>query len=120
MCSAPAILVEARRTGLRLWRDGDRIALAPARRCSPELLAALRAHKQRVLDLLEAEATHLTPDCAPWLHIARQILADEFEGVDRSTRKSLLIGLRSIRHPLCQQALAYLKIQEGKNGLIEP
>jgi hypothetical protein len=50
-------------------------------------------------------------DGAAWLHVARQILAGEFVGADRSTVESLTIGLRGIRHPLCRQALAQLNPQ---------
>lgn len=50
-----------------------------------------------------------TAEEAAWLHVARQILAGEFENCDRSTSESLAIGLRSISHPICQQALARLK-----------
>jgi len=109
MSEAGTILTHCRRFGLRLWRDGDRIAVAPARLCPPGLLATLRAHKQAVLNLLEAEAANLPPDCAPWLHVARQILAGEFQGADNSTVQSLTIGLQNIGHPLCRSALERLK-----------
>ena len=111
MSDARSLLVHARKLGLTLQLEGDRIAVAPARRCPPDLLAALRTHKPAVIDLLAAQAANLTPDCAPWLHVARQILAGEFDGADLSTVESLTIGLRGIRHPLCQQALARLKDQ---------
>jgi hypothetical protein len=120
MCDAPAILVEARRNGLRLWRDGTRIAVAPARLCRPDLLAALRAHKQRVLDLLEAEVARLPPDCARWLYVARQVLAGEFDGAANSTVQSLTIELRDIRHPLCQQALIRLRRTHESGGSAKP
>lgn len=50
-----------------------------------------------------------------WLHIARQVLAGEFDG-DRTAVESLTIGLRSIRHPLCQQALARLQTHRPKSA----
>ena len=50
----------------------------------------------------------LPSDQAAWLPVARQILAGEFEGCDRSTVQSLVIGLRSIQHPDCQRALERL------------
>lgn len=54
-------------------------------------------------------AVSLTPDQTPWVHVARQVLAGEFGlGMTDSMRKSLTIGLRSIPHPLCRQALAAL------------
>jgi hypothetical protein len=109
MSDAQAILTRARNLGLSLCVEGDRIAIAPARRCPPELLAELREHKPVVMSLLEAKAASLTPDCVPWLHIARQVLAGEFGEADRSTVESLTIGLRHIRHPVCQRALARLR-----------
>jgi len=113
MSDPQAILAQARRAGLRLWREGDRIGFAPARLCPPDLLERIRAVKAQLLDLLEAEAARLTPDCAPWLHIARQVLAGEFDGGDRSLLESLHIGLRSIRHPLCESAKARLEAALG-------
>ena len=50
----------------------------------------------------------LPPGCLPWLGVARQVLAGEFDGADRSTAESLRIGLRGIPHPLCREALARL------------
>ena len=49
------------------------------------------------------EAT-LPADCIPWLDVARQVIGGEFDEADKSTIKSLTIGLRSIEHPLCRQA----------------
>ena len=69
----------------------------------------LREHMRELLDWLETREVQLSPDCIPWLHVARQILAGEFDGADNSTVESLTIGVRGIRHPLCQQALARLK-----------
>ena len=60
------------------------------------------------MDLLETKSANLATDCAPWLHIARQVLAGEFVGADRSTVESLSIGLRGVPHGLCRQALARL------------
>lgn len=50
----------------------------------------------------------LPPDCLPWLHVAEQVLAGEFDGADRSTAASLCIGLEHIAHPLCRRAFAQL------------
>ena len=50
----------------------------------------------------------LPPDQAAWLPVARQVLDGEFDGADSSTRDSVTIGLRSIRHPNCQAALIRL------------
>lgn len=109
MSEAKAILTRARALGLTLRRKGDRIAVRPARLCTPDLLDTLRSQKRAIMDLLEAETTHLSRDCAPWLHIARQVLAGEFDGADGSTTESLWIGVRNIRHPVCQQAAARLR-----------
>lgn len=55
----------------------------------------------------------LPPDQAAWLHTARQVLAGEWEGADDSTCESLTIGLRSIPHPDCREALARLRRGEA-------
>jgi hypothetical protein len=116
MSDPQAILRRARSLGLRLSREGDRIAIAPARLCPGDLLDMVRAHKQAVMDLLEEQLANLTPDCAPWLHVARQVVAGEFKGADRSMIDSLTIGLRRIRHPVCRQALAHLGRDVGETG----
>ncbi|MEK7677033.1 MAG: hypothetical protein AAB676_14475 [Verrucomicrobiota bacterium] len=103
--NAEALYIEATRRGLRLEPRGDKLAVLPGDRCPPDFANVLRAHKGELLSWLEARAAQLPPDCAPWLHIARQILAGEFDGADRSTRASLTICLRSIAHPLCRRAL---------------
>jgi len=109
MNSTVELYQHAIRLGLRLEPRGDKLAVFPASRCPPDFAAVLRQHKGALLDLLEAESANLTPDCAPWLHIARQVLCGEFDGADRSTVASLSIGLRGIRHPRCRQALRQLK-----------
>ncbi len=72
--------------------------------------------KTRLQSVREPEgAACLPPDCVPWIYIAHEILSGEFEGADRSTVKSLTIGLRGIQHPLCQKALARLdKLRTGR------
>jgi hypothetical protein len=108
--TAAELYNEATRRGLRLQPlDGGRLAVTPASLCPPDFADALRQHKRAILDLLEAEANSLPTDCAPWLHVARQVLAGEFEGASRSTVESLSIGLRRIEHPRCRQALARLQ-----------
>jgi len=114
MSDIQAILIRAQRLGLHLQVEGERIAIAPARLCPPELLVMIREHKPEVMSLMEDRACHLPPDCIPWLHIARQILAGEFDGADGSTRDSLRTGLRSINRPLCQCALQRLAIKSGR------
>ncbi|MBI4328197.1 MAG: hypothetical protein HY674_23455 [Chloroflexi bacterium] len=103
--TANDLFLEATRRGLRLEPRGDKLAVLPGDRCPPDFANVLRAHKGELLSWLGARAAQLPPDCAPWLHIAQQILAGEFDGADRSTRASLTIGLRSIAHPRCRRAL---------------
>jgi hypothetical protein len=83
----------------------------PKGKCPPEFADVLRQHKRELLDLLESQDARLTPDCAPWLNVARQILDGEFDGhIEDSLRESLTIGLRSIPHPLCRRALERLRV----------
>lgn len=109
------LLNRAAELGLRLEPRGDKLAVMPARRCPAEFANALRQHKHEILDLIESKSANLSPDYAPWLHVARQVLAGEFDGADVSTRGSVTIGLRSIPHPTCRQALARLKDQQPKS-----
>jgi hypothetical protein len=104
----------AARLGLRLQPRGDKLAVSPADRCPPEFADMLRQHKRELLDWLEAKAHNLTPDCAPWLHIARQVLDGEFDAADPSTAESVTVGLRRIAHPLCERALARLSANKKK------
>jgi len=103
---------EALRRGLRLEMRGDKLAVIPAKDCQPEFADVLRQHRIEILELLKAACSaEVTPDCLPWLHVARQILAGEFQGLrDSSVRKSLEIGLRNIPHQLCRQALQHLTL----------
>ena len=107
--TAHALYLEATRRGLTLEARGDKLAVIPAQRCPPDFADVLRRHKRELLDLLETKTGSLPADHVPWLHVARQILAGEFDSADNSTVQSLTIGLRGIRHPLCQQALIRLK-----------
>ncbi len=100
---------EATRLGLQLERRGDKLAVIPADLCPPEFADVLRQHKREILDLLEANASQPPADCKPWLHVARQVIEGEFDGCDRSTRESLIIGLRRIEHPRCREAHERLK-----------
>jgi hypothetical protein len=108
----PELCHEAIRLGLRLEPRGDKLAVIPAKRCPPDFAAELRQHKGELLDFLEGQATGLAPDCAPWLHVAKQVLAGEFVKADSSTVASVTIGLRSVLHPLCQRALE--RLAKGK------
>jgi len=61
MSDAKAILSRARSMGLSLSVEGNRIAIAPARLCSPDLLAEFREHKPALLALLEGQAANANP-----------------------------------------------------------
>jgi hypothetical protein len=101
---------EATRRGLQLEpRDGGKLAVMPADRCPPDFADVLRQHKLALLALIEAQSHPLPADAAPWLHVARQVLAGEFDGCDRSTTQSLCIGLHRIEHPRCREALERLQ-----------
>ncbi len=108
------ILSEAKRRGLCLERRGDLLIVRPRHKITDDLRGALRAHKQQVLGLLGNRNTALTKDQLPWVHVAHQILSGEFEGMDESTEKSLVVGLRSVNHQLCRQALEVL--HKNKKG----
>lgn len=108
MNSPLELLDRATELGLRLERRGDKLAVIPAQLCPPEFATALRRHKRELLDFIEARAASLPADEAPWFHIAKQVMAGEFDGADGSTRDSLTIGLRSIQHPVCAAAIKHL------------
>lgn len=109
------LLHTCRKLGVSFQPRGDGLAVRPANRATPELLLQLRAHKDALLLLLEAEAALLPQDCAPWIHTARQVMAGEFAGGDRSLLDALHIGLRNIAHPVCRQARARLETMLGRN-----
>lgn len=96
--------------GLRLEpRAGDMLAVIPASRCPKDFADTLRQHKRELLSLIEGSTAGLSPDCVPWVYVARQILDGEFDKADSSTVASLTIGLRGIGHPLCHCALEWLQ-----------
>lgn len=109
MTSPLELYRQAQSLGLRLETDGCDLLVRPSSKCPPAFADVLRHNKRELLDLLEAKAASLPPDQAAWLPVARQILAGEFEGADRSTVESLTIGLRGIRHPVCDRALEWLR-----------
>ncbi len=111
--TAQQLYAEATNRGLRLEPRGTKLAVIPANRCPPEFADVLRQHKRELLDWLETKDSHPSPDCMPWLHVARQILGGEFAGCDDSTRASLAIGLGSVLHPLCARALERLQAQSS-------
>src|SRR5262249_9315773 len=53
--------------------------------------------------------SHWPPDCAAWLRVAQQVLDGDFNDCDRSTRESVMTGLRSLPYPLAQRALERLR-----------
>jgi len=116
--SNPAVLIDkCRSLGLELWVEGGRIAIAPKQRIPTGLLDQIREAKPDLLVILRQGRAHqLRADCIPWLHIARQILAGEFEGGDNSTVQSLTTGLRSVPHPSCREAL--VRLQKHRTGTI--
>lgn len=114
--NAHDLYLEATRRGLRLEPAGDKLAVIPKGKCPSDFANVLRAHKGELMSWLEARASHLPPDEAPWLHVAKQVLAGEFDGADRSTVQSLTIGLRGINHPVCRRALGRLQHQSQRHG----
>ncbi len=104
MTPAEQLLVECTRSGVALRVDGD-VVRWRGPRPSPDLLNRLRQHKAAIAALLVARREGLTPDQAPWLHIARQVLEGEFAGAGRSLREAIAIGLKTIPHPTCRRAL---------------
>jgi hypothetical protein len=105
---AQILVDEAAVWGVKLGRRGDMLSLSPAGKAPLEFKELLREHKPAILSLLEATDDGLTADAAPWLHVAKQVLAGEFDGCDASARESIWIGLRSIGHPVCKAALERL------------
>jgi hypothetical protein len=102
------ILLAVNHEGGRLEPAGDKLRVLLPADSPPELRDAIRQHKGELLDLLDARTANLPPDCAPWLHVARQVMAGEFDGADRSMIESLDIGLRSTNHPVCRRAIERL------------
>jgi hypothetical protein len=106
---------EAARRGLRLEvREGGKLAVIPGDRVPPEFADVLRLHKCELLNWLEALSAGIPADSAAWLHVAWQVLDGQFDNCDNSTRQSLIIGLRSIAHPLACRSLEKLKFDSAK------
>ena len=112
--TAPELYREASRRGLHLEPRGDKLAVIPGDRVPLDFADVLRQHKRELLDWFETRNLDLSADCVPWLHIARHILAGEFDGADNSTRESLHIGLGRIGHPVCRRALERLDAYSQK------
>lgn len=118
--TAKELYHEAIMLGLRLLPDGDALLVIPAKACPPEFANVLRQHKPQLLAFLESKRCNLPPDCAPWLHIAKQVMAGEFDRADSSMVGSLTIGLRAIGHPLCRAAIERLPDNPEKPGARRP
>jgi len=111
------ILLAVNHEGGRLEPAGDKLRMLLPADCAPELRDDIRQHKGELRDLLEGRASHIPPDCVPWLHIARQVLQGEFDAADRSMNESLAIGLRSINHPLCRRAHERVRTSGKRKGV---
>jgi len=98
------LIIEAARRGLRLKVEGGKLSVSAETddRLRDSFIETLRENKPALLRFLSGA---LTPDCKPWIWIAVQVLAGEWDGADQSARQSLVIGLRSVPHPLCAAAL---------------
>ena len=108
----PELYQEAARRGLRLEPHGSKLRVIPGDRVPPDFADVLRRHKAELLSWLEGRAARLREDEIPWLHVAKQVLSGEFEGADRSTVESLIIGLQRIAHRVCHRALDHLRNQK--------
>lgn len=105
------LLREVTFAGCRVRRFGGRLAVQPAGRCPDALLARLREAKPWLLDLLRDESDSpdappiaLAADETPWLPVAEAVLRGAYAAALKSEVQSVLIGVRSIRHPTCQAA----------------
>lgn len=116
MSDVTAIIREVWNYGARLEVAGDRLAIYGADRLPPALVEQLRKSKRELLAYLEARKSGLAPDEVPWVHVARQVLAGEFDTGSRSLLESLLIGLRGIQHPDCQRARLKLEALGGRRA----
>ena len=97
---------------LELLRDG-RIAaysIPRGKDMPPELDAAIEANKDSIQSLLLGDpCAGLGEGCLPWLYLARQVIAGEFDGLDRKTLHRLMVGFEDIGNPLCHEAIKRLK-----------
>ena len=113
MSEANAILEQCRAAGLRVEREGHCLLIRPADRVAPELLETIRAHKPELMALLGG----VVPP-SPWHHVARQVLAGEFDGGPGSLLESVRIGIGCSDHPDCREAVARLEVLQGKRGRV--
>ncbi len=106
---AKRLLAECEQRGLQLEPRGQMLFVAPEENTTPKIVAQLRRHKLEIIASLEAKQR------ATWTHVAKQILAGEFDGADNSAVASLTIGLRGVIDPQCQLALARLELEKPDN-----
>lgn len=65
--------------------------------------------REYVGDRPKRPEAYLSPDEKPWLQVAEDVVAGQYTLKKGSSLvASLEIGLRSIQHPICRQALALL------------
>jgi hypothetical protein len=130
-----AILDRCRKLGLSLWVEDGRIGIAPKKRIPPGLLDEIRQAKTALLPLVRDRSGldlpggeilkdwptgRLAPQqgqrggtAAQWVHVAKQILAREFDGAGGSTCESLFTGLRGFyAYPAARLALEWLSKEE--------
>jgi hypothetical protein len=100
--------------GSRLWRQGKALAVSHCEQLPPELVARLRQHKHTILAYLDDMG--LPSHALPWVHVARQVNAGEFDGGTRSELESVLIGIRGSHHPAAVQAVERLHRLLGREA----
>jgi hypothetical protein len=110
------ILLAVKKEGGRLEPAGKKLRMLLPSNCPPELKEAIREHKIELLCFLEARAANLPEGCAPWLYVAEQVIAGEFDGADSSMRASVTIGLRATDHDRCRRALERLSANAKQRG----
>ncbi|NDC60083.1 MAG: hypothetical protein EBZ50_14915, partial [Alphaproteobacteria bacterium] len=91
--SAPSLLAEARRRGYALEIEGPNIRVRTGgRKAAPEFLAALRAHKPAVIELLRAAAANDQADDAQgrndWTDPAGALALDDARRVEELDRQA--------------------------------
>ena len=53
----------------------------------------------------------LQSDEVPWVSVAENVLAGKYLTADRSTLRSIGIGVRGIEHDTCKEAYSLIKMQ---------
>lgn len=77
--------------------------IGPIESLNMEFVATLRTHRSELLRFFIA-GRHV-PILA---HLARQILAHEFDSIDEQTREAFIENLRLTNHPACREAITFL------------